>query len=165
MKNDVEIIFGKQKATAMDGMVRAFRNADTTPEKIAESIQNLHETTRAGIHISALSSGDKETANKIDKANQIIKEKRINEFKKAVESGKGKEFLSTMSWTDKISLQVDIEYSEEDTKNYIEIIEESIGEDIENEALRQGFSSVEEWRNHNAKVASSIEQTPTRIIR
>lgn len=169
MKNDIQKIFGSTMASAMEGMAKVFKNANMTPEEIAESIKDFHEITRAGIHIIALSSGDKETADKIDKANQIIKERRISEFKKAVANGTEKEFLSTMPWTDKSSLKVDMGLfrigipSEkpltEEEQRYLDIIEKSIDEDIKKEALSQGFSSVEEWREHNAKVVSSMSSS------
>lgn len=169
MKNDIQNIFGSTMARSMEGMANVFKNANMTPEEIAESIKDFHETTRAGIHISALSSGDKETADKIDKANQIIKGRRISEFKKVVANGTEKEFLSTMPWTDKSSLKVDMGLfrigipSEkpltEEEQRYSDIIEKSIDEDIKKEALSQGFSSVEEWREHNAKVASSMSSS------
>ena len=101
MKNDIQNIFGSTMARSMEGMANVFKNANMTPEEIAESIKDFHETTRAGIHISALSSGDKETEDKIEKDNQIIKGRRISEYKKAVANGTEKEFLSTMQWTDK----------------------------------------------------------------
>ena len=44
-------------------------------------------------------------------------------------------------------------------QRYSDIIEKSIDEDIKKEALSQGFSSVEEWREHNAKVASSMSSS------
>lgn len=40
----------------------------------------------------------------------------------------------------------------EEDQRYLDIIERSIDEDIKKEALSHGFSSVEQWREHNAKV-------------
>lgn len=166
MKNDIQNIFGTTMANSLEGLANVFKKANMTPEEIAESIKDLHETARAGIHICALSNGDKETADKISKANQIIKERRISEFKKAVANGTEKEFLSTMPWTDKSSLKVDMDLfrigipSEkpltEEEQRYSDIIEKSIDEDLKKEALSQGFSSVEEWREHNSKVDLSM---------
>ena len=92
MKNDIQNIFGSTMARSMEGMANVFKNANMTPEEIAESIKDFHETTRAGIHISALSSGDKETADKIDKANQIIKGRRISDLKKLLQTAQKKNF-------------------------------------------------------------------------
>ena len=175
MKNDTQEIFNNKLVNSVEKMVNGFKNANMTPEKIAESIKDLHETARAGIHICALSNGDKETADKISKANQIIKERRISEFKKAVANGTEKEFLSTMPWTDKISLKVDMDLfrigtpSEkpltEEEQRYLDIIEKSIYEDLKNEALSEGFSSVEELQEHNAKVDFSMNSSVGKIRR
>lgn len=100
-----------------------------------------------------------------DKANELIKLKRIDEFKKSVANGTHEEFLANISWIDKSSLKVDMglarlglsnekDLTEEEQK-YYDIIENSINKDLEKEALSQGFDSVEAWRNHNAKCTES----------
>lgn len=175
MENDIQKFYGNTMANSMEKIVNVFKNANMTPEKIAESIKDFDETTRAFIHFSALSSGDKETANRISKANHIIKERRISEFKKAVANGIEKEFLSTMAWTDKTSLIVDMNLFRigipiekpltEEEQRYSVIIEKSIDEDLKKEALSQGFSSLEEWREHNSKVDLSMYSSFGRIRR
>ena len=166
MKKDIQNIFGNTIARSMEGLADVFKNANMTPEEIAESIKEFHETTRTGIYFSALSNGDKETADKIEKANDILKERRISEFKKAVANGTEKAFLSTMRWTDKSSLKIDMELSRiemaskkpltSEEQMYLDIIEKSITEDLTKEALSHGFSSVNEWKEHNAKAFSSM---------
>lgn len=175
MKNDTQKFFGNTIVNSVEKMVNVFKNANMTPEKIAESIKDFDKTTRTCIHIIAFSSGDKETADKISKANKIIKERRISEFKIAVANGIEKEFLSTMAWTDKTSLIVDMDLfrigipSEkplsEEEQRYSDIIEKSIDEDLKKEALSQGFSSVEEWREYNSKVDLSMNSSFGRIRR
>lgn len=175
MKNDTQKIFNNKLVNSVEKMVNGFKNANMTPEKIAESIKDFDKITRRGIRNIAYYSGDKETADKISKANKIIKERRISEFKKAVANGTEKEFLSNMPWTDKISLKVDMDLfrigtpSEkpltEEEQRYLDIIEESIYEDLKNEALSEGFSSVEELQEHNAKVDSSMNSSVGKIRR
>lgn len=127
----------------MEGLVNTYRDANITPEEIAESIADFSDITRSGIYASALLSRDRETADKINKANQIIKERKINEFKSAVANGTEKEFLSTMSWLEKVYLEIDIELTRmgkqltEEEQRYLDILEESINKDIEREALSQ----------------------------
>ena len=102
-----------------------------------------------------------------DKANELIKLKRIDEFKKSVANGTHEEFLANISWIDKSSLEVDMGLSRlglsnkkdltEEEQKYYDIIENSINKDLEKEALSQGFDSVEAWRNHNAMCTESVE--------
>ena len=51
-------------------------------------------------------------------------------------------------------------------KNYVNILENSIAEDIKNIALSEGFSSVEEWRHHNCEVDKSrlLRPNNTRVF-
>ena len=135
-------------------------------EEIVDRISNMHELIRAGMHLTALSKGNEELADKIDKANELIKFKRIDEFKKSVANGTHEEFLANISWTDKTSLKVDMELSRfglpnekdltEEEQKYYDIIENSIKKDVEKEALSRGFDSVEAWRNHNAMCTGSV---------
>lgn len=170
MKNDIRNIFGNGMANSIEGMVSLFDKMNLTPEEIVDHIGEMHELTRAGMHITALSNGNKELADKIDKANELIKLKRIDEFKKSVANGTHEEFLANMPWTDKSSLSVDMGLfriglsSEkpltEEEQRYFEIIENSIDKDIEKEALSQGFDSVEAWRNHNSMHSMGAEVEP-----
>ena len=107
----------------------------------------------------------KQTAEKIEKAINILRERRIEAFKKAVAEGRESEFLSAMNWTEKISLKVDMGLSRlgipsekpltEENQRYLDILEQSIDKDIEQEAFRQGFSSVEEWQEYNSSIMDS----------
>ena len=170
MKNDIHNIFGDVTANSIEGMVSCFDKMNLTPEQIIEYIGEMHEIARAGMHITALSSGNKELADKIDKANKLIKLKRIDEFKKSVANGTHEDFLANIPWTDKSSLSVDMgllriglpgeKTLTEEEQRYFEIIENSINKDIEKEALNQGFDSVEEWRYHNTIRSMGVEQQP-----
>ena len=139
---------------------------DLKPEEIVDRISDMHELVRAGMHLTALSKGNEELADKIDKANELIKLKRINEFKKSVANGTHEEFLADISWKDKISLEVDMELSRfglsneknltEEEQKFYDIIENSIKKDLEKEALSKGFDSIEAWRNHNAMCTEGV---------
>lgn len=167
MKNDIRNIFGDDMSNSIEDMVSCFDKINLTPEQIAEYIGEMHEITRTRMHITALSNGNKELADKIYKANELIKLKRIDEFKKSVANGTHEDFLANMPWTDKSSLLVDMRLfriglpSEkpltEEEQRYSEIIENSINKDMEKEALSQGFDSVEAWRNHNVMHSMGVE--------
>lgn len=166
MKNDIHNILGDSMANSIEGIVDCLYKMDLKPEEIVDRISNMHELIRGGMHLTALSKGYEELADKIDKANELIKLKRIDEFKKSVANGTHEEFLANISWTDKTSLKVDMELSRfglpnakdltEEEQKYYDIIENSIKKDVEKEALSQGFDSVEAWRNHNAMCTGSV---------
>ncbi len=170
MKNYIRSIFGDVMTTSIEGMVSCFDKMNLTLEQIVDYIGEMHETTRAVMHIIALSNGNEELADKINRANELIKLKRIDEFKKSVANETHEEFLANMPWTDKISLEVDMGLCRmgfssekpltEGEQRYFEIIENSIDEDIEKEALSQGFDSVEAWRNYNSMHSTVAEVEP-----
>ena len=167
MKNDIHNILGDSMANSIEGIVDCLDKMNLKPEEIVDHISDMHELIRAGMHLTALSKGYEELADKIDKANELIKLKRIDEFKKSIANGTHEEFLANISWTDKSSLEVDMglarlglsnekDLTEEEQK-YYDIIENSINKDLEKEALSQGFDSIEAWRNHNAMCNESVE--------
>lgn len=167
MKNDIHNILGDRMANSIEGIVDCLDKMDLTPEEFVNRISDLNELIRGGMRLTALSKGYEELADKIDKANELIKLKRIDEFKKSVANGTHEEFLANISWIDKSSLKVAMglarlglsnekELTEEEQK-YYDIIENSINKDLEKEALSQGFDSVEAWRNHNAMCTESVE--------
>ena len=145
MKNNFQSIFKDKTIASLNRIAMHFKEANMSPEEIAKEIEGLCEITKAGIHIAMLENNDHETAERFSKAMDILKEKRINSFKNAVENGKEVEFLSTMSWMDKISLKNNIELSSilgsrinmtpEEIQKYSVIIQKSINEDLEKEAL------------------------------
>lgn len=167
MKNDIHNILGDCMANSIEGIVDCLDKMDLTPEEIVNRINGLNELIRGGMHLTALSKGYEELADKIDKANELIKLKRIDEFRKSVANGTHEEFLANISWIDKSSLEVDMGLSRlglsnkkdltEEEQKYYDIIENSINKDLEKEALSQGFDSVEAWRNHNAMCTESVE--------
>ncbi len=167
MKNDIHNVLGDSIANSIEGIVDCLDKMDLTPEEIVNRISGLNELIREGMRLTALSKGYEELADKIDKANELIKLKRIDEFKKSVANGTHEEFLANISWIDKSSLEVDMGLSRlglsnkkdltEEEQKYYDIIENSINKDLEKEALSQGFDSVEAWRNYNAMCTESVE--------
>lgn len=166
MKNDIHNVLGDSIANSIEGIVDCLDKMDLKPEEIVDRISDMHELVRAGMNLTALSKGNEELADKIDKANELIKLKRINEFKKSVANGTHEEFLADISWKDKISLEVDMELSRfglsneknltEEEQKFYDIIENSIKKDLEKEALSKGFDSIEAWRNHNAMCTEGV---------
>lgn len=154
-------IFGDSMADSIERVIDYLDRMDLTQEEFVDHISDMHELIREGMYLTALFKRNKKLADKIDKANELIKFKRIDEFKKSVANGTHEEFLANLSWTDKSSLKVDMEklfrdgisderdLTEEEQK-YYDIIQNSINKDLEKEALSQGFDSVEAWRKHNA---------------
>ena len=100
MKNDIHNVLGDSIANSIEGIVDCLDKMDLKPEEIVDRISDMHELVRAGMHLTALSKGNEELADKIDKANELIKLKRINEFKKSVANGTHEEFLADISWKD-----------------------------------------------------------------
>lgn len=176
MNDEIRNIFGDDIANSIiENMVECLDKMNLTPEQNAEYIGEAIELIRAQIHLKALLDGKKELADKILKAIEFIKLKRIDEFKKSVANGTHEDFLANISWTDKCSLSVDMGLSRsglpsekpltKEEQRYREIIDNSIQKDIEKEALSQGFDSVEDWKIHNAKHRMGIEtQTGMNIL-
>jgi hypothetical protein len=174
--NSLENYFDESLVNSWEHIVDCFESLDYSTKKIAEYIKNFDEITTAGIHLSALNKGNKKMADRIDKAMEINKENRINAFKEVVANGTEQEYLSKMTWIEKLSLQCDMDLSSvrlnnkprltEKEKNYVNILENSIAEDIKNIALSEGFSSVEEWRHHNWEVDKSrlLRPNNTRVF-
>ena len=129
----------------------------------------MREVIRAQMHVVALESDNWELANKIEGANNLIKQKRIDAFKQSVADGTYPEFLANMSWTEKSSLSVDMGLFRQgflnekpltkEEQQYYDIIENSIDKDIEKKALSAGFDSVEAWQEHNAKQCRNKESS------
>lgn len=161
MNNEIRNIFGDDIANStIEHIVKCLDKMNLTPEQIAEYIGKVSETTRALIHIKALLDGNEELADKISKAIEFIKLKRIDEFKKTVANGTHEDFLANMTWSDKCSLSADMGLFRtgipgekpltKEEQRYYEIINNSIQKDMEEEALSQDFASVEDWKTYNA---------------
>lgn len=162
-------------AASVEGLVNCFERIDLTPEDIVDHIKDMNKSTIAMIEIIAFSRGDNELAKKIKKANDVIRQRAVNEFKQAVANGTYEEYLSNISWTDKTSLEVDMgltrlkypgekELTDEE-QLYYNIINNSIDKDLENIALSQGFTSVDAWRRNNEIHSSHKVKTHTMIHR
>ncbi len=167
MKYNIESIFGDEIASQNKEMIDIIKNSNMTPEQIARILKNTSKIEKARLLVYALSIGAEDIGDKIEKAINIIRERKIEAFKKAVAEGREREFLSTMNWEEKITLEVEMKISRlgipgekplsEENQRYLDIIEQSIKEDIEQEVLSQGFSSVEEWQEHNEKAFENFE--------
>ena len=77
MKNDIHNVLGDSIANSIEGIVDCLDKMDLKPEEIVDRISDMHELVRSGMHLTALSKGNEELADKIDKANESIKLKRI----------------------------------------------------------------------------------------
>ena len=85
-------------------MVDILDKMDLTSEKIAEHIGDMHEPVRAQMYVTAVLSDNQAFAEKIDAANKLITQRRIDAFKQSVADGTYPEFLSNMSRSEKLSL-------------------------------------------------------------
>lgn len=167
MKKNIHNISEDSMTNSITGLVNCFDKMNLTPEQIVEHIEDMNLLARTGMHIIALSNGNKTLADKIAKANELIKLKRVEAFKKSVANGTDEEFLANMTHLDKSSLQVDMGLfrigikSEnpltEVEQQYYDIIQNSIDDDLETEALSQGFDSVDSWRSYNKLQSMGIE--------
>ncbi len=156
MKNKVYDIFEEDLASTLEGLTCCLDEMNLTTEQLVDKLSDMDEIDRDAIYFTAVSSGNDELVDKLEKANDIIKLKRIDEFKESVANGTYEEFLSKMKWNDKSSLAVDLEMLEDERpltgeeRKCISVIEESINNDIRQLALSQGFKSVKAWKEHNA---------------
>ena len=155
----------------IENTINLFRAANFTPEIIAEIFVYFNERTRAYIEFLALYLKDtaptitsEALVNKIDEANEIFKQKRITDFKISVLNGTHEEFLSTLSWSDKCVLKVNMNFTKrnlssernltKEEENYYNILESSIKKDFENEAYINDFDSIETLRRCRRKISS-----------
>lgn len=164
MKNDKDNTLGSM-SDSIHRMVDILDKMDLTSEEIAERIGDFCKMVRLEMRITAMLSGNRELADKIAAANNLITQKRIDSFKQSVADGTYLDFLSKMSWKDKDDLSDDMglfrtgEKTEEE-QLYYRIIEKSMDKDIEKEvALRDGFDSVEAWQEHNANKSRKKESS------
>lgn len=165
MKNKETSIFGRTCDDALEGIIRVFKKTNMSSEEIAENIRDLDEIGRTELHIKAIHNDEKEIANKIGKAIKMLKDEKINAFKKAVEDGKGMRYLKTLTFDQKIELHVSMglfriglpseePYTDEEEK-YNNLIQEAISVDIKHKAEKMGFHSIEEYRKYNASSTKS----------
>ena len=166
MKKDIYNTLGLTNEP-INQMVDILDKMDLTSEEIAERIGDFCKMVRLEMRITAMLSGNRELADKIDAANNLITQKRIDAFKQSVADGTYPEFLSKMSWKDKDDLSDDMELFRtgekpltEEEQLYYRIIEKSMDKDIEKGvALRDGFDSVEAWQEHNANKSRKKESS------
>lgn len=164
MKNDKDNTLGSM-SDSIHCMVDILDKMDLTSEEIAERIGDFCKMVRLEMRITAMLSGNRELADKIDAANNLIKQKRIDSFKQSVTDGTYPDFLAKMSWIEKSSLFVDMGFRNgekpltEEEQKYYNIIDSSIDKDIEKKALSAGFDSVEAWQEHNARESKKMKSS------
>ena len=164
MENEGYDFFDTQITEILELFVESLDKGNFSVEQITNQIRNMHDLIRSGLHLTALTKGKKELADKIDKANDIIVLEEIKTFEQALQTGNEEDFLAEMNWTDKVVLQnkiknlSDLEKQQviKNDKRSISILEASIKKDVEEEnkreALNQGFDSVEAWRKHHNEI-------------
>lgn len=141
MENVVRNILENDLIVSLEVIISYLDKANLSEEQLAKLMANMPELSREGIYITALSNENKELADKIEKANELIKQNRISTFKQSVIDGKWEEFLANMHWVDKAFLSVDMGlYDKKDLTKvdqlYFSIIDKSIKDDIEKESPR-----------------------------
>lgn len=140
----------------INGLINDFEKMNLSTEQIYEYINKFSEFVRAKMHLYAITSGNEELAKKICKANERLKKERIDKFLDSIKNEKNDEFLANMSFTDKSSLKVDIQHSNDlnfsslEVEKSLEILETSIYSDLNKFAKAEGFDSVEAWQRSNA---------------
>lgn len=169
MKNEGYNVFDNQTTDILELFVESLDKGNFSAKQIANQIHNMHDLIRSGLHLTALTKGKNELADKIKKANNIIVLKKIKAFEQALQTGKEEDFLAEMNWTDKVVLQSKIKNLSDlekqqvirDEKRSISILETSIKKDVEEEnkreALSQGFDSIEAWRKHHNEITDRFQ--------
>lgn len=120
-------------------------------ERLLECYKALNKSAKeiniAYLHITAVTKGETDLANKIEEAIDIITERKINKFRESIKTGSLKEFLKGMTYTEKISFSVSIKYAklnEEEKQELIRILDEAVDLDLLEEAHSKGFETIEE---------------------
>jgi len=163
VKEMLKDIYGKKRAQGHEIKTIHYDEQKLTVAQLVEKLKKVDEIESAGIHLSALVQGNAELAAKIKLAQAVIRRNQIDAFAQAVQYGVADDFLAQFkSWTDKSSLKVHIEMSEQykradtkglDTKKLIDIIDKSIDADLLGQAQAEGFETLEAWRQNNAKMS------------
>lgn len=80
---------------SIEDILNRIDKVNLTPEQIVEHIGEMYKLAREGMYIIALSNGNKELVDQIDKENELIKLKS-DEFKKSVANDNYEEFLANI---------------------------------------------------------------------
>lgn len=125
---------------ALEDLIKIYEKENFTIDQIVENISDMLDITRASLHIIAIANKNNELADKIQKANEIVTQNKINAFKESVKNGTYKEFLQNMSWSEISALKIDMNLSRmgfpdeeplsEEEQMYSDIIEESINNEL-----------------------------------
>ena len=157
MNENIDEMLQENMKKSIDGLVNTFDKKDSSIDEIYQTIKVFGEGARIIIYMTALTTGKKELAEKIHAANVKINNERINSFINSILNSTYEEFLSNLSFVEKISLKAEIQLYKSldkidiDIEKCLGIIEKSIRVDLEEEAKSQGFDSVEEWQRHNVQ--------------
>ena len=149
------------KNNNIESLIVSMANKNLTVDVVYDCIKYFGPKVRSDMHFMAIFMNYNNLAKKIEIANERIKAERIELFIDSVVNGNSDEFLSKLSWIDKIFLKADLQYFEgfgnlsAKLSNYIDIINRSILDDVENQALNDGFDSVESWQKNNVLKANA----------
>ena len=153
------------------GVTLTFMERDNPDvETLVSNLTKLSTNERLMLQLKAFFNGKTELAKKIELANKQIKQKRIDAFKKSVEEGSYNDFLSDLHWTDKTCLSVEMnlmrdkELLSEEEQKYFNIIEASIQADLEDNAEKFGYSSVEKWKKSQAELFQPIVEIKDKFL-
>ena len=148
----------RQRDELLTSTVIYLENADLDENELLQFLEPLGDTVRILLQYKTFFALKSNLAKKLKAANETIKQKRIDAFKKAVQDGSYNDYLSKLRWTDKSNLSVAMNLNRaedklsEEEKKYLNIIEASIQKDLEDESEMYGFSSLEDWKKTNAKL-------------
>ena len=138
----------------IERLLECYKASNKSAKEIADFLEDIDEVNIAYLHITAVTKGETDLANKIEEAMDIITERKINKFREAIKTGSLKEFLKGMTYTEKISFLMDIKYSnlnEEEKQELIRILDEAREQALLEEAHSKGFETIEEWREYNRR--------------
>lgn len=116
------------------------RNNVVSLKEIIDKISGYSDVDIREMYLCAQVCGNFSLASKIKKAYNIIKEERIEEFKKTVSDDTCESYLDNMSWEEKISLKNDMNLFRmglsiekpltDEEESYLKIINKSMKKDI-----------------------------------
>lgn len=140
---------------------------DWSTEDLADVLSVADLLSILELHLYALNKGEYQLAQRIGAANGIIKERKIKTFIDAVANNTQDEFLNSMPLEDKVALKLEmgifkygnrsvLKLTEEEQK-YLDIIDKSIMQDIEQIARTHGFNSADEWTQDNPDVSKYMQ--------
>lgn len=135
-----------EKQTLIRALITIFEKENLKAEQIANYISKLDKEVIEEI-LSTAVRNKKEVANEIVRAIKIIERRKIKDFQQSVEKGDYEDFLSHIPLEEQISMQKGL-YGQ----SYSDILDF-----ISKELKKRGFSTIEEWEEHNKRTVKSQE--------